>query len=301
MAERANTSQPELVAAFLANAPADWPAERSGELAADLTARWSAGHEAWPGVVLDRGSFVRHLAERVTAGALPAVERAADLYLACACVHRNAEAAAALHGLLRDIVPRVARDIDRSDAFLDDVRQALAEKLLTTHGDEPPRIAEYAGRATLRGWLLTVARRTALNLRRRKGEQAHQSLRSSVGLSAVAEGPEMALLKVRYKAEFEDAIRTAFSTLPARDRSLLVSHLVSGVTLPRLAATYGVSRATITRWLAGAREALQQATERQLRDRLRVTPSEYDSLIALVRSQLELSLADVVKSVSADR
>ena len=55
-----------------------------------------------------------------------------------------------------------------------------------------------------------------------------------------------------------------------------------------------VSRATVARWLAAAREALHDETRRELLGHLRVSPSELDSIAALVRSQVELSLAGLV-------
>jgi RNA polymerase sigma-70 factor (ECF subfamily) len=294
MARGAGTAKAALAAAFLARVAPGWSGEHGAGLEAELEARWAAGKDAWPGVLVDSRAFARYLAERLTSPSLPPVERAADLYLACACAHKDVKAAAALHSLLSDVVPRAASGIDPSKAFLDDVRQTMAEKLLIAQGDEPPRIIEYAGRASLRGWLLTAARRTALNMRRRKDDQPQAEVVSSVGLAAAAGGPEAALLKARYKAEFEAAIRAALSKLSPKDRSLLVAHLVTDATLPQLAATHGVSRATVTRWLAAAREALQRGTERELRERLRVTPSEYESLVALVRSELDVSLSEVL-------
>jgi RNA polymerase sigma-70 factor (ECF subfamily) len=73
-------------------------------------------------------------------------------------------------------------------------------------------------------------------------------------------------------------------------------HLVDGLTLPELCALQGVSRATIARRLASARDALHDATRRELTGRLRMSPSELASVTALVRSQLDLSVADAVRS-----
>jgi RNA polymerase sigma-70 factor (ECF subfamily) len=69
---------------------------------------------------------------------------------------------------------------------------------------------------------------------------------------------------------------------------------VNGLTLPQLAAMENVSRATVARWLASAREALHEETRRELTGRLRVSESELNSLVALVRSQVEVSVAELV-------
>src|SRR5690348_7706382 len=64
---------------------------------------------AWPRVRLDEALFLRHLAERLPPG--PEPERAllglpaVDLYLACACLHGDAAAHAALEA---HFLPKVA-------------------------------------------------------------------------------------------------------------------------------------------------------------------------------------------------
>jgi RNA polymerase sigma-70 factor (ECF subfamily) len=64
----------------------------------------------------------------------------------------------------------------------------------------------------------------------------------------------------------------------------------NGFTVDRIGGLYGVSRATAARWVAAAREALHDGTRRELCARLRITTSEYRSLAALVRSDLEVSV-----------
>jgi RNA polymerase sigma-70 factor (ECF subfamily) len=105
------------------------------------------------------------------------------------------------------------------------------------------------------------------------------------------------LLKARYKAEFDAGIRAVFARMPDKDRTLLVLHLVHGVSLPRLAAMHRVSRPTIARWLAAARRALHDDAQRELEGRLRVSPSELDSIAALVRSQVEISVVALAAGI----
>jgi RNA polymerase sigma-70 factor (ECF subfamily) len=252
-----------------------------------------AGRAAWPAITVPTEAFMRYLAERSTPGLRP-VERAADLYLACGALLGDGAALAAMHGTLRAEVSRALRRVDGSPALADEVAQILGMKLLVRVGDEPLGLAAYAGRASLRGWLSTSARRTALNLRRNKGDQPHDELQTGVRELGTTAGPELLLLKARYKAEFEDAIRAALATIPVKQRTLLLLHLVNGLTLPQLAAMENVSRATVARWLASAREALHEETRRELTGRLRVSESELNSLVALVRSQVEVSVAELV-------
>jgi len=219
------------------------------------------------------------------------VQRSGDLYVACACMEGLPGALRAFDRTFRGDVGRAIARTDSSAAFLDELMQVLAMKLFVKTDDGPPAIAEYGGRANLRGWLSTVARRAALNLKRGKANRDHAELTSGVKEVGAAAGPDLALLKARYKGEFETSIRAAWAGLPELERSMLLLHLVNKMTLPQLATMHGVSRATVTRRLAAAREALVEATRRDLIERLQVSPSEYESLMVLLQSQLEVSIA----------
>jgi len=285
-----------LRAAFLEHLPDTCTLDPAGaELEAELHARLEAGRAAWPAVALAPAAFVRHLAERTVGAALPGLDRAADLYIACACTEGAPLAVDAFHKAFRgDIAGAVAR-VDASPAFIDDAVQAVSERLFVRADRARPRIADYAGRASLRGWLSAVAKRTALNLRRNKDDQGHEPVSSTASALGASAGPEIALLKARYKVEFEAAIRASMASLPPRDRTLLLLHLVDGLTLPQIAAMQNVSRATVTRWLAAARDALHDGTRRDLVGRLRLSPSEFESIAALVRSQVDVSLPGAVR------
>src|SRR5262249_41097880 len=144
-----------------------------------------------------------------------------------------------------------------------------------------------AGRAALGSWLKTAAVRTALNLRRAKGDQAHDEVPSQ--LLGPTE-PELDLVRARYRTDFEDALREALKSLPERDRAMLHGSVGGGKSIDELGALYGVSRAPAARWLAAAREALAVETRRRLATRLRLTPTELDSVAAVVRSQIDVSI-----------
>jgi RNA polymerase sigma-70 factor (ECF subfamily) len=287
--------RPGLASVFLARLPAASPVALRATLDGVLSALVDAGRAGWPAVALDAAVFVPWLAERF-GEALPPLVRAADVYIASACALGVPSALAAFGRHYRGTVAHAIARIDPSDAFLDDVMQALRVKLFVRTGDGPAGIAQYSGRSSLRGWLATTAARTALNLRRRKGDRARDELRSGIPELNVGVDPELLLLKAQYKAEFEAAIRVALGAIPADQRTLLLLQIVDGVTLPQLATMRRVSRATVVRWLAAAREALLDETRRDLMQRLRLTASEYDSLAALVRSQLEVSLLEVARS-----
>jgi RNA polymerase sigma-70 factor (ECF subfamily) len=57
---------------------------------------------------------------------------------------------------------------------------------------------------------------------------------------------------------------------------------------------YDVSARTVQRWLLDLREGLLKKTREGLRARLSLSPSELDSLLGLVDSQLQVSLYRVL-------
>ncbi|MFI5302448.1 MAG: sigma-70 family RNA polymerase sigma factor [Polyangiales bacterium] len=288
------SSAGDLAATFLRHVPEGWTHSSIDTLDADLHARFVAGRAAWPDVAVEPASFVRHLAAR-SGLRLPPLARAGDLYLTCAALLGDGAAVRAIRELLRADAARAVSHRDSSPAFVDEVVQVLSVKLFLHAEGEPSPLADYGGRASLHAWLSTAAKRTALNLRRNKDDQSHDEVASSGehALGGIA-SPELLLLKAKYKSEFEAAIRVAIAAIPVKQRTLLLLHLVQGVTLPQLAAMQNVSRATVARWLSSAREALHDGTRSELTSRLKVSKSELESLAALVRSQVEVSLPAIV-------
>jgi len=109
-------------------------------------------------------------------------------------------------------------------------------------------------------------------------------------LPAIADDPELAHMKDRYRGELRTAITEAIALLATRERLLLKYHYIDGFSIDRIAAIYGIHRATAARWLGAAREALSAQTHHLLISRLGVTPSQLRSIARLVESQLDLSI-----------
>jgi RNA polymerase sigma-70 factor (ECF subfamily) len=186
-------------------------------------------------------------------------------------------------------IARALARVDRSPEFAEDAAQTVREKLFVAPPGALPKIAEYAGRAPLRAWLRAVAVRAALNLRRGKASEPHDTLDGGYDDRLVTSSdPEMRLAKAHHKAALEDAIRAAVERLSPKERTLLRLHLVEGSSIDVLAAHYQVGRSTAARWLAAAREALREHTRTELSARLGA--SNPASVAAFVRSQLELTV-----------
>jgi RNA polymerase sigma-70 factor (ECF subfamily) len=257
-----------------------------------ITRAWDAGRAAWPAVNLDRERFATHVQQL----GLDPSRFPADLYLAIACLANDPEALVAFE---RDIVSAArsaVRSIDPSDAFVDEVCQRLRAALFVGGDDNRPRIADYAGRGPLHAWVGVAAVRTALTMRRTQRRAREVSDDDwSDALATISTGnPELELLKRQYAAAFSDALRTAVGGLEPRLRAALRMSFVDGLSIDEIGAVYTVHRATAARWIQRACDAVLDATRRQLADRLALTPTELDRLTAMVQSQLDVSLSQLL-------
>jgi RNA polymerase sigma-70 factor, ECF subfamily len=251
----------------------------------------AAGRAAWPNVPLQPEAFAAHVADRVRTGGDPeeaiAGLHAADLFLACACALGIPQALAEFERVELSRVPAVVRRIDASAAFADDVAQAMREAFLVPARGGRARIAEYSGRGPLASWVRVVAVRTALRLG--KERRASAPLEGEDELPGIVD-PELDHLKFRYRWAYEEAFEAALAALPDRDALMLKLHYVDRLNIDRIGALYGMHRATVARWRARVRRGLLAATREELRRRISMTPAEFESLLALVRSQLVVSI-----------
>ena len=254
---------------------------------------------AWPGVMVSPDLFVAHV-RRVTASdadpeAALAKLHAEDLYLACALTHGDTRALASFEERFLPEVAGYVAQIDRNPSFVDDVRQNLREKLFVAEVGASPKIAEYTGRGPLGAWLRISSVRIALNLRRRAKHNVEPVVEGGPQLRSPAADPELDYLKSRYRREFRDAFQATIASLTGDERTVLRMHYLDGLTIDQIGAAYRVHRSTVARWLSLSREKIMEETKRLLTERLKVEPSEVDSLIGLVRSQLDVSIYKYLK------
>lgn len=250
-----------------------------------------AGREAWPAVELPAGDFARYLAR--LAGDQPLAawlsdRPVADLYLACGCAALQPAALAAFDEHVLSQVESFLASMRPDRAFVDEVQQVLREKLFV---GAAPKIAEYAGRGSLLGWLRVVTTRTALNLRRRRTEALDGDSGADRGSGDDHAGdPELDYLKDHYRAAFRTAIEGAFAVLSSEQRNLLRLHFLEGMTLHQLATLFQVHRATVARWIAQTRQDVLDGTRAALQQGLVLETTELDSMMRLLDSRLEVSM-----------
>jgi len=258
-----------------------------------------AARAAWPALALAPERFISYLAARISTEAsdltLALKEiHAGDLFLACACTDGIPGAVEAFRAHTRAAVETFVRGVDPSPAAIDEVMQGLFEKLLVARDGEPARLTAYAGRGPLAGWVGVAAQRMALSLRRGESAQARARERAMSELSIPGDA-ELAYLKQRYRKEYEAAFANAAALLSVRERAILRLHLSGGLTLEALGAMYRVNPSTVCRWIAAAQARLAAETEKDLRQRLRLSATELHSLTRLVITQLDFSVGRMLQ------
>lgn len=220
-------------------------------------------------------------------------DHGADRALAAACL---AGEPAALRRFDAEVLgPAVdsVRGIDPAPAFVDEIRQRVRAHLLV--GEGRPRLADYAGRGPLAGWVAVAAVRTALMVRRstaRRREVGDDDWAGALALVATG-NPELELQKREHAAAFTTALREAAAALEPRLRAVLAMHFTEDLSIDQIGAVYAVHRATAARWVQRARDELIAKTRAILAARLGLTSSEIARVGALVQSQVDVSLSQL--------
>src|SRR5262249_53491887 len=137
--------------------------------------------------------------------------------------------------------------------------------------------------------------RTAIDLLRWRRPAGNETDDLLVALPSPSHDPELLHLKARYGSEFREALREAARQISGRDRTLLWQHHVDGMTVDQLARLHQVHRVTAVRWVVAARENLASETRRLLEARLQVDPTELESILRLVRSEIDFSIRGILE------
>jgi len=265
------------------------------DLTESLASATTDAQRTWPDVVVDDATWLAWLGERA-----PAVEpsepifgelHVADLFFACACAAQNTPAIAMFEARIVPSMARALSGLRLGEAERDELLQRLREKLLVRSGDEPPRVARYAGRGPLRGWAKVVAVREGRDALRRAGRSKEVPSDDAVlELGVGLESPELAILKAGQREAFGEAVRAALDALEPGERVVLRYHYVEGLTVDTIGRILSLHRASAARRIAKARQHLLTGTRMVLRERLGVNRSELDSMLRLIGSQLHVSL-----------
>jgi RNA polymerase sigma-70 factor, ECF subfamily len=260
------------------------------EIADELARLYAIACGEWPDVSLELVDFVSYVTDRLPESRNASQLHTSDLYLACACSRGQTAALKLFERERAPIIKTALGQLRGLGADTDDVVQLVLQKVLVAD-DGPPKILDYNGTGELRGWLKAVAVRTGLNyLRARKREVLVDDDELWMALPVGGLAPGLAELRARYRSHFKEALPRAIAALSPQDRALLRYHYLDGLTFDQMAKIHGVHRSTSSRAVERACTQLVDHIRRAMRDALRVSDAELDSLVELVRSQLDFSL-----------
>ncbi len=268
------------------------------DLAAILEGQLEAARAAWPTVQLADDAYLEHLAEKLCDRAAEPAARvletmpAADLYLAAACTRGDEAAIVAFRDAFLPTLRQALGKLGAPQATIDEAIQRILVMLFVTDSGRA-QIAGFSGRGRLRSWLRSLGVRTTRRLMGVLHGGSDDDGDDLDRLASAVHDPELAVLRERYRDQVRAAFSAALAALSERERNLLRQYHIDGLTIDQLGALYRVNRGTAARWVVAARSAVLDGTRERLTSELGVTTNEVDSIIRLVRSQLDVSLRDL--------
>ncbi len=273
------------------------------ELESALCRIIDAAKKAWTQIAIDDETFITFLAERIPddVDVLPTVLKfkAADLYLTCGYLSGDPQAQVAIAELFDNLVhPLLKKLRDERGIDTDDARQQLLERMLFPRNDRSPAIALYGGYGSLAKYLQVAAVHTALHMLRDNREIASSGQVERLRLESFEDDPELRLLKERYREEFKAAFQASVAALKPADRNLLRFHYIASLSTREIASISAVSHCTVARRLTRVRGTLLNDTRKRLMHTLGIGSRDFESIVALVQSQLDASIERVLAETS---
>jgi RNA polymerase sigma-70 factor, ECF subfamily len=248
---------------------------------------------------VDRDDLARYLAETLHSEN-NSITLAAERYLAFACARRAPQAIESFQSVYASAIDEGAGSVDRSAAFIDEVRQRVLELLFVDGPAGTPRILQYKGQGPLAAWLRIMAKRIALRLV--SADRAERLVSDEALASELADtcDQELVLLRTHYSKLFREALVVAIRSLPPRDRLLLQMNLVGGISTVRISKMYRVNQSTISRQLQRAANKTFDLVRERLREELGIVSEELESLLAIIRSHIDMTLSCLEQGPSSE-
>jgi RNA polymerase sigma-70 factor (ECF subfamily) len=227
-------------------------------------ASWGLSREAFAEAL--QASWSKHGAESDAEQYLGSL-RLRDLALAAACARGLEPAWRQFYSELREPLRAAGR------ALAGDRGEELADGLFGELYEERGRLASFAGRSSLAGWLRAVLYQAYIDRLRAEKKQVSLEEREEQGEVAAAAPAADPVEQSSYERIAQAAMEAALAHLPPRRKLLLDFYYFHGLTLREAAALVGVHEATASRELERARSELRALltsilkTEHRLPDR----------------------------------
>lgn len=241
-----------------------------------------------PGIHVDETTFGAAVAMHFSGGAASEVY-AADLLVALGCLGNDPVALSIFEAEYVGDARRALARLRLDPATVEELLQHVRAKVLVGTGSGP-RLASYSARGPLAGWVRAIAVHEAMSARRADVRRGPHDGPSAIERMPMGEGPELAQLRAMYAVPFKTAFAEVLASLAARDRNVLRLVYVDGLTADQVGLAYGVHRVSVARWLQQIRAALFSRTKQLLQERLRLSPTEFESMTRMCLSQIDVSL-----------
>ena len=259
--------------------------------AVDHDGRWivaglAAARAQWPAVAVADHVIASHVEQKWTATHFAKL-RLPELFLACACAHRDPAAIALFEGAYFSEIDTVVSRFPSLPLTNDDIRQKLRESLYLR---DPPALAGFDGRGSLRHWFRAAVLHAVLNVASRENRENPTEAEFFDKVVNPGGTAETAYLKIACGIEFREAFLRALEHLTSRERVLLQYAYSDGMNVDRIGAIFRVHRATTARWISAARDHLVERTHAELATRLALAPDEVSSIVRAALSGIGTTL-----------
>ena len=260
---------------------------------------FNQAQKCWPKIQLDSESFYSYLKKRTPkdqtfnnyAGKL----NINDLYLACACSRGDSIAIQEFERTYFPFIRSALKTLNLPQDKSDDFRQSFFEKLFVTGTNNIPKITQYMGEGDLRSWTCVAAFRHALNMIRKTEKTCSFESVAHKNIDLLSENQELGYMKQLYKNEFQQAFSKAIDSLSGQEQTILRYFLLDQLTLEQIGIIYDVEKSTISRWMAKIRKKILSVTRKELSSKLDVDRRQFNSIVALIQSQLDISIRGFLK------
>lgn len=240
----------------------------------------------WPDLKVEPVRFCLmfdRLSETSGGEALPL--QSADLYLAMACLERDATALGHLSNLVWKQIQQLSHFRLSSDQQAE-LQQKTMAALLLDNGEG--RLQKYSGRGSIEGWLRVLLTRSVIDSLRTEHRELPIDDEVLLGLPDQVD-MDLDLLKAKYRGQFTEAFRLALASLTPRQRNMMRQHYLDDLSFEDLGVMYRAHRSTVARWLADARAQILTVTRDEVCRLTGIPRLQADSLMRVVQSRLDLS------------
>lgn len=217
-----------------------------------------------------------------------------DEYLRLACLRGAAGAVETLEDMYVQPLEATLTKRGSDKELVQETLQAVRHKLLL--GDSPA-LASYTSTGHLRAWLQVVATRALQDLARQRGVRWSKQATLAEQLVSPDNGPDLRLQKSELDAIFVAALREVIQSLPQREKYALRMHVLAGWNVSQIGEAMSTHRATAARWIAAAKERINQNVRLKLKERLGLTKGELEQIFSLLSTHLDVRLSRVFETL----